>query len=230
MLRNRHDAGRFLGELLANRQLRNPLVLGIPRGGVVIACAVAEAIHGEVDVVLARKLRAPDKPEFAIGSVDEDGEVLLLPFAHELLDAHPAYLAREIAYQRQEIERRRSLYRAVKPAAAVTGRSVIVTDDGIATGSTILAALHSLRVKRPHETIVAVPVAAPERLSELRGQCSDVICLSAPPRFRSISEFYEDFDQVGDDEVLRMLGDSRYLSQAANMAATQWSQECGSVH
>ena len=220
MLRNRQEAGRLLGELLRSRPLRDPLVLGIPRGGAVVAAAIAAELGAEMDIVLARKIRAPRQPELALGAVDEDGEIILLPFAGELTEDDPGYLDRERAHQQDEIERRKSLFRAVRPAARIAGRSVIVTDDGIATGSTVLAALHSLRNKRPHEVIVAVPVAAADRLYELRTHCNDVLCLSAPRHFRAIGEFYDDFTQVDDAEVLRLLRDAasapRHRRQEAN--------------
>src|SRR4051794_20525460 len=173
LFRNRADAGQQLGERLKNRKLRDPLVLGIPRGGVVVGLPLARELNAELDVVLARKLRAPLQPEYAIGAVSEDGEVILNPEARRVAGVSRDYLEQEKQYQLAEIERRTGLFREVRPAARVAGRSVIVTDDGIATGSTMIAALHSARAQGPHELIVAVPVAAPDRLEQVRRLCDD---------------------------------------------------------
>lgn len=203
--RDRVDAGRRLGERLQGRELRDPLVLGIPRGGVVTGLTLARELGAELDVVLARKLRAPYQPEFALGAVSEDGRVTLNPDARHAPGVSPDYLATEKRHQLAEIARRKELFRAVRPPARVTGRSVIVTDDGIATGSTMIAALRAVRAEHPHELIMAVPVAPPERLEQMRPLCDAVVCLLAPHDFHAVSQFYDAFDAVEDDEVLRLL-------------------------
>jgi len=209
MFKNREDAALQLAERLKTLALNDPLVLGIPRGGVVTAAVLARELGAELDVVLSRKLRAPYQPELAIGAVGEDGEVYLNDFAREVPGVTDAYIRTEQDHQVAEIARRSKLFRAVKPAADVTGRSVIVTDDGIATGSTMLAALHVLAAQKPREVIVAVPVAPPDAIEKFRPRCSRIECLLTPEDFAAISQFYHDFQQVEDAEAVRLLRESR---------------------
>jgi putative phosphoribosyl transferase len=209
MFRNREDAALQLAKRLKARKLKDPVVLGIPRGGVVTAAVLARELGAELDVVLSRKLRAPFQPELAIGAIGEDGEVYLNAFAREVPGVTEAYIRDERDHQIAEIERRSKLFRAVKPPADVTGRSVIVTDDGIATGSTMLAALHVLNAQKPHEIIVAVPVAPPDAIEKFRPRCSHLECLLTPSDFGAISQFYHDFQQVEDEEAVRLLRESR---------------------
>lgn len=219
MFRNREDAALQLAKHLKALKLKDPVVLGIPRGGVVTAAVLARELGAELDVVLSRKLRAPYQPELAIGAIGEDGEVYLNAFAREVSGVTEAYIREERDHQIAEIARRSKLFRAVKPPAEVTGRSVIVTDDGIATGSTMLAALHVLSARKPHEIIVAVPVAPPETLERFRPQCSRVECLLTPGDFGAISQFYADFQQVEDEEAVRLLRESRALQRAVKAGA-----------
>jgi len=205
MFRNREDAARQLAEKLKGRQLHDPLVLAIPRGGVVTGAVLARELGADLDVVLSRKLRAPGQPELAIGAISEDGRVYLNHHAEAFLDLLEDYLAEERRHQLSEIGRRKKLFRAVRPEAPITGRSVIVTDDGIATGSTMIAALQAVKTQNPREVIVAVPVASPDRLAEVRRWCDDVVCLLAPEEFWAIGQFYEDFTQVEDEEVIQIL-------------------------
>lgn len=205
MFRNREDAGRRLAARLKGRELRNPLVLAIPRGGVVVGAALARELGAELDVVLARKLRAPNQPEFAIGVISETGRVYLSQHAERLAGLFADYLAEEVRFQRREIERRRELFRRARPPAPVAGRSVIVTDDGLTTGATMTAALRVVKSLHPHELIVAVPVASPDRLAEVRRSCDEVICLFAPEAFAAIGPFCADFRQVEDEEVVQLL-------------------------
>ena len=205
MFRDREDTAYRLADKLKGRELHDPLVLAIPRGGVVTGAVLARELGAELDVVLARKLRAPLQPELAIGAVSEDGQVYLDPRAREVLDLEEGYLAEELRHQVQEMERRKQLFRAVRPKAAVAGRSVIVTDDGIATGSTMIAALHTVAAQGPHEVIAAVPVASPERLADVGRWCDDVVCALVPAELWAVGSFYEDFTQVEDEEVLRLL-------------------------
>jgi predicted phosphoribosyltransferase len=195
---------------------RHPLVLAVPRGGVVVGAVLAHELDAELDVILARKLRAPYQPELAIGAVSEDGEVHLNAFARQIPGVTDDYLDAERAHQIAEIARRRSMFREARPAAVVSGRTVIVTDDGIATGSTILAALHVLKAKTPHEVIVAVPVAPPEMVAHLGKHCDRVECLLAPPHFGAVGAFYRDFEQVEDDAVIRLLREFGGAQRRAN--------------
>jgi predicted phosphoribosyltransferase len=150
-------------------------------------------------------LRAPDQPELAIGAISEEGSIYYNHHAQQFLDLMEEYLAGEREHQMAEIARRKKLFRAVLPKAPIAGRSVIVTDDGIATGSTMIAALQTARTQKPFELIVAVPVAPPDRLDEVRRWCDEVVCLRSPRKFWAIGQFYEDFRQVEDEEVVELL-------------------------
>lgn len=205
MFRNRVDAGLQLAARLKTRTWHNPLVLAIPRGGVVVGAVLARELGADLDVVLARKLRAPGQPELALGAISEGGEVYLSYPAEEVGEELGEYLEEEKRYQMAEIARRRALFRHVRPAAPLEGRSLVITDDGIATGSTMLAALQVVRGHKPTEVIVAVPVGSPDRLEEIGRHCDEVVCVLAPRHFWAIGQFYEDFTQVDDDEVVALL-------------------------
>jgi predicted phosphoribosyltransferase/pimeloyl-ACP methyl ester carboxylesterase len=208
IFRDREDAARRLAAKLKKRDLHDPLVLAIPRGGVVTGAVLAEELGAELDVVLSRKLRAPYQPELALGAISEAGEVYLNSFARGFLDELEDYLAGERQHQMSEIARRKKLFRQVRPAAAVAGRSVIVTDDGIATGSTMIAALHTVKAQNPGGIIVAVPIASPSRLQEIRPLCDEIVCLLSPETFQAIGQFYYDFSQVEDETVVELLRQS----------------------
>ncbi len=205
MFRDREEAALLLAEKLKGRDFRDPLALAIPRGGVVTGAVLARELGAELDVVLARKLRAPEQPELAIGGIGEDGEVYLNHHAEEVLELNEDYLAAERRHQLGEIARRQRLFRAVRPAATVAGRSVIIADDGIATGSTMIAALRVIRAQKPHELIVAVPVAPPDRLADVRRRCDEVVCLYTPEAFWAVGQFYQEFPQVTDEEAVELL-------------------------
>ena len=205
MFRDREDGARQLAAKLKGRLLHDPLVLAIPRGGVVTGAVLARELGAELDVVLSRKLRAPGQPELAVGAVSEDGRVNLNHHARAFVDQMEEYLVEERRYQLSEVTRRKKLFRGVRPQAPVAGRSVIVTDDGIATGSTMIAALQSVKAQNPREVIVAVPVASPDRLEEVRRWCDEVVCLLSPEDFSAIGQFYKDFNQVEDEQVLDLL-------------------------
>lgn len=205
MFRDREDAAQQLAKRLKGQAFKNPLVLAIPRGGVVTGAVLARELGAELDVVLARKLRAPYNPELAMGAIGEDGDEYLAAFARGLMGFNDDYLERERAHQISEIERRRAYFRALRPPADITGRSVIVTDDGIATGATMLAALHVIRAKQPQELIVAVPIAPPETIAKLAVHCDRLECLVAPAYMGAIGAYYANFEQVEDHEALRLL-------------------------
>lgn len=205
MFRDRADAARQLAKRLCGRELRQPLILAIPRGGVAVGSELAETLGADLDVVLSRKLRAPHQPELAVGAVSETGQVFLNDEVVRATRASSSYLLNEQSFQMAEIERRKKLFRQVRPRLDPQGRSVIVTDDGIATGSTILVALQSLAVQKPFEVIVAVPVASPDRLEPLRAWCDEIVCLESPDDFRSVGQFYEDFTQLEDRDVQSIL-------------------------
>jgi hypothetical protein len=204
---DREEAGWMLVERLRGESLDKPLVLAIPRGGVEIGAVLARGLGAELDVVLSRKLRAPHQPELALGAVSGAGEVYLNHFASAMTDAGDAYVEAERKRQLAEIERRRALVRAVRPQAPIAGRTVILTDDGIATGATMIAALHTVRAAGARKIIVAVPVGAPDRIDALRPLCDRIVCLQEPEAFWAIGQFYRDFAQVEDDRVLDLLRD-----------------------
>jgi putative phosphoribosyl transferase len=204
MFVDRNDAAERLASALAKYKGQNPLVLGIPRGAVPMAYVIAERLGGDVDVVLVRKLAAPGSPEYAIGAVDESGWSYLNPDAGGSW-ADDAYIASERARQLETIRARRKLFTAHRPPIDPAGRVVIVVDDGLATGSTMIAALHALRARAPQRLICAVPVAPPETIERVRPYCDEIVCLETPRSFYAVGQFYRDFPQISDDEVVALL-------------------------
>jgi predicted phosphoribosyltransferase len=208
LFRDRGEAALRLAARLKGRAWHEPLILAIPRGGVVTGAVLARELGGELDVVLSRKLRAPGQPELAVGAVSEDGRIYLNPDVQAVCDLREGYLTEEYRQQMAEIARRKKLYRSARPRAPMAGRSVLVTDDGIATGATLIAALQAVKIQNSREVIVAVPVASPDRLEEVRRWCDRVVCLRCPDNFWSVGQFYEDFTQVEDEQVLNLLRES----------------------
>jgi predicted phosphoribosyltransferase len=204
--RDRLDAAAHLAGALAPWRGSHPLVLAIPRGAVPMGKAIADALHGDFDVVLVRKLGAPFSPEFAVGAVDETGWVYVAPHARQA-GAGPDYIERERTEQLRTLRRRRAAYTPKRAPIDPAGRVVIVVDDGLATGATMIAALHAVRSRGPARLVCAVPVAAPDSLEAVRPLADDVVCLYAPEDFGAVGRFYEDFGQVEDDEVIRILSE-----------------------
>lgn len=200
---DREEAGWMLAERLRGLPLHDPVVLAIPRGGVETGAALARGLECELDVVLSRKLRAPHQPELAVGAVSEDGGVYLNDFADAVADA--AFIEAERRRQVAEIASRRMRFRAVRPPADVRGRSVILTDDGIATGATMIAALRTVRAAGAKEIIVAVPVGSASRIAAIRPLCDRVVCLQQPEDFQAVGQFYRSFAQVEDERVVELL-------------------------
>jgi predicted phosphoribosyltransferase len=201
IFRDRTEAAQKLALNLKRRAYRDPLLLAIPRGGVMVGATLAEEIGAELDVILVRKLGAPQNPELAIGAVSEDGTIVLNGFAKQIPGVTPEYIAQERERQLAELTRRRAVFRAVRPPAAIAGRSIIVTDDGMATGSTMMAALEVVRAAGPHEIIVALPVLPGDRVNNLAQYCDQLVYLVAPSSFRAVGQFYEEFSQLSDEEV-----------------------------
>lgn len=205
---DRRDAGRRLAKvLIKQKDFKQPLVvLGIPRGGLVVADEVAEAMSAFLDVIIVRKLRAPFQPELGIGAVVNGDHISIIN--EELVLAagvSPEYLEQEVAYQQREVERRLRLYRGDCPALAVSGKTVIVIDDGIATGYTFRAALEGLRRRNPARLVVAVPVAARSSIDMVGAFADETICLSMPFSFNAVGAWYRKFDQVDDEEAIAIL-------------------------
>jgi putative phosphoribosyl transferase len=223
LFNDRQQAGRLLAERLARLTLERPLVLAIPRGGIEVAAEIAHALGAELDVVLARKLRCPVQPELALGAVVETGEVTFNHFSSALAATSEAAIEAERQHQLQEIARRRELYRRVRPQAPIAGRSVIITDDGIATGSTMIAAIGSVRAAGPREIIVAVPVGSPERVADIAARCERMICLIEPEDFMAVGQFYRSFDQVSDERVLTILAESAEAEAPQAEPQPTWS-------
>lgn len=203
---NRSDAGRQLAERLAPlRDQPNVIVLGIPRGGVVVAAEIARALNAPLDVFLAHKLGAPFNPELAIGAVTSTGEVLLDEELVRELRLSPDEIEREVEYQRKGIERRLSAYRQNRLPLDVQNKIVILVDDGVATGSTVLASLRALRQQQPAQLILAVPVGPLDTLEKLARECDRMVVLDAPMIFIAVGRFYQNFEQVSDEEVVQLL-------------------------
>jgi predicted phosphoribosyltransferase len=205
---SRLDAGKQLARALAAYRGRNPLVLAIPRGAVAMGAELAAALQGELDVVLVRKLRAPGAPELAVGAVDESGWTYVADHA-AMAGADAGHLAREKAAQLETLRRRRAQYTPARAPVDPRGRIAIVVDDGIATGSSMIAALHAVRAKHPARLVCAVPVAPPETLERIRPYADEVVCLEAPEDFQAVGQFYRDFQQVEDEEVVELLRGAR---------------------
>lgn len=205
--RDRSDAGRRLATALSSYRGRNAVVLALPRGGVPVAAEIAEALDASLDLILVRKIGVPTQPELAMGAV-VDGAAPVVVRNQEVIelsgttaDEFDAVCDEELA----EIERRRKLYLGERARAPIAGQVVIVVDDGIATGATTRAALKAIRNRKPKELVLAVPLAPPETIEQLRGEVDALFCLEMPESFGAIGYFYRDFRQVSDQEVVEIL-------------------------
>jgi len=201
---DRIDAARQLGDALRTYRGHNPLILAVPRGAVPMGEELARQLEGDLDVVLVRKLRAPGNPELAVGAVDETGWSFVADFAAEA-GAHPAYIDAERREQLNVLAARRARYTPGKRGFDPAGRIAIVVDDGLATGATMIAALHSVRAHAPARLVCAVPVAAASSLVKVRPWADELVCLSHPVEFGAVGLFYRDFPQVSDEEVEAIL-------------------------
>jgi predicted phosphoribosyltransferase len=206
---DRTDAGRRLAKLL-KRRIRGPcIVLAIPRGGVVVGHEVAKELGCPLDVVISRKVGAPAQPELAVGAVAEDGAVFVDEEIAGLVGVSRDYVERRAREELWEVRRRAEEYRGGREMPDLSGKTVILVDDGLATGLTMMAAVHMARNKGAEKVVVAVPVSPPETVAKLRRHADEVICLETPTNFYAIGQFYERFDQLTDEETNSILRKSR---------------------
>ncbi len=214
LFRSREQAAHLIAEKLLGYKGVNPLVLGIPRGAVPMAKIIADALDGELDVVLVHKLGAPGQPELAVGSIDEAGNVYLSEYVRDL-GISAEYINEEKKAQLEALVRRRAKFTPFRPPIGPAGRIVIVVDNGIATGATMIAALRAVRAKKPARLIAAVAVAPPSTLRRMKDEADEVVCLQAPPHFYAVGEFFEDFSQVSDEDVIAILRDKSIKAATA---------------
>src|ERR1051326_4883139 len=218
LFRNRRDAGRRLAVALAPHCESPPIVLALPRGGVPVGFEVAKALAAPLDVLLVRKIGAPGHEELGLGAV-VDGHDPQLVLNEDIVSAvapPPGYIEAEAQRQLAEIERRRQRYVGNRSPVPVEGRTVIVVDDGIATGATVKAALRGLARNRPARLVLAIPVAPADSLQELSAECDEVVCLTTPDPFYAVGPHYRDFRQTEDAEVVRLLEEARQWAGAAS--------------
>jgi predicted phosphoribosyltransferase len=202
---DRCAAGTALASRLERYRGSDPLVLGLPRGGVPVAAEVARHLDGELDVVVARKLGSPVSPELAIGAITADGERFLNASIIEMFGVPDMYTERIAAAQQEEARRREERFRKGRRPLRIAGRTVILVDDGLATGATMRAAVRAVRKQHPARLVVAVPVGAPDACAALRQEVDEVVCLGEPPDFGAVGRYYGDFRQVADTDVEALL-------------------------
>jgi putative phosphoribosyl transferase len=210
---DRAEAGRMLADRLAAMKLQHPLVLALPRGGVPVGAVIAKALGAPLDIVFVRKIGAPDQPELAVGAVADgsEPEIALNTELVETLGLGEDYIRAAAARELATIERRRRAWAELRPNVSPAGRTVMVVDDGVATGMTMQAALRQLRRQNPARLIAAAPVASREAAAMLEREADKVVCLSIPRRFGSVGAFYRSFLQVSDEEVVELLKECCHL-------------------
>lgn len=214
---DRHEAGRQLAARLQALRLSRPVVLALPRGGVPVGFEIARTLGAPLDLVLVRKIGAPDQEELAVGAIADGPQPELVTDADvaRFLSVSPAYLEAAKATALQEIERRRRVYFGDRAPVDIADRSAIVVDDGIATGATMLAALRATRRRKPARLVLAVPVAPPDTLERLRGEVDRAVCLETPDDFYAVGQFYRAFPQLSDAEVTGLLEQARAFAAPA---------------
>lgn len=203
--RDRRHAGQALGTDLNHLQGMDVVVLGVPRGGIIVAREVARTLGGELDIVLAHKLRTPGHPELAMGSVAENGQMFLNEQVVAMVGARQEHIEQERKAQESELDRRAKSIRAIRPKVSLRERTVVVTDDGVATGATTQAALWAVRQEEPSRLVAAIPVGSEETVRRLAEDADELVCLQSPPFFSAVGQFYEQFEPVEEEEVIEAL-------------------------
>jgi putative phosphoribosyl transferase len=206
---NRVEAGRMLGQELKPLRNQGVVVLGIPRGGIIPAQELALALDGRLDVVLSHKLRTPGQPEVAMGAVAEGGFTFVDPEIVRLLGISVNQIEEEKDFQLCELNRRAEKIRRILPQVPLEGRSVIITDDGAATGATTLTAIRAARFENPARLVLALPVGSEDAVRQVAEEADETLCLRLPPDFRAVGQFYRNFEQVSDQEMLEILKEAR---------------------
>ncbi len=213
--KDRNQAGKLLARELRQYAGRpDAVVLALPRGGVPVGFAIAQRLGIELDILLVRKLGLPGQEEYAMGAVGSGGVRVLQPGVPGLMGVTAAQVEAVTRRELEELQRRERAYRGARPALALAGRTAILVDDGVATGSTMLAAIRVARSLGPAELVLAVPVAPPQTLAALEGEVDTLVCLSAPPLFRSVGQWYDAFGQTGDEEVQDLLAAAWHTREA----------------
>lgn len=206
LFKDRQQAGKLLAARL-EKYKNDPhvVVIGLPRGGVILAAEVARALHAPLDIICARKIGAPYNPEFGIGAITETGESYLAEDIIEQLDIPPEYIQEEIKTQSKEAARRLEAYKKGRPPLNFKDKIVIIVDDGIATGATMKASILAAKARKAKKVLVAVPVAPPDTIEDIKELADEVVCLITPPFFQAVGQFYENFSQTTDEEVIALL-------------------------
>jgi len=203
---DRSDAGRQLAARLLSLADERPLIVGLPRGGVPVAAEIAASLGAPLEILVVRKLGAPHNPEYGIGAIAEGGTRVFDQEALALLEIEGGELTHIVERESTELRRRVEAYRGDREPVSSRGRTVVVVDDGVATGATDTAALRQIRRQRPRRLILAVPVCPPDSLARLREEADETVCLLAPPQLQGVGQWYADFGQVSDAEVVAALG------------------------
>lgn len=217
---NRQKAGNELGQALQKYKNEDLVVIGIPRGGVVVAARVAKILRTSLDVIIPRKIGAPHNPEVAIGAVTQDGTLIKDEALIKLLGITDTEIFDLAGQVEHEISRRVKIYRGGRSGVVMRNKTVIIVDDGIATGFTIKAALQSVRKAEANRLVLAVPVAPSETIAELNKLVDDLVCLDVPEVFYAVGQFYSDFDQTTDEEVIELLAEANLLVSSRTASAS----------